>query len=56
MINAAHAIIFSRDAEADRGFFKYPLCANIDTAVGQLESKVIRLGNEPRRCPMSTRA
>jgi catechol 2,3-dioxygenase-like lactoylglutathione lyase family enzyme len=80
MINGAHAIIFSRDADADRAFFKdvlglhfvdaaggwpifalppaevavhpdehggrhelYLLCADIDTAVKELESKGIRV-------------
>jgi catechol 2,3-dioxygenase-like lactoylglutathione lyase family enzyme len=80
MINGAHAIIFSSDAEADRAFFKdvlglpfvdagggwpifalppaevavhpdehggrhelYLLCADIDTAVAELESKGIRV-------------
>jgi catechol 2,3-dioxygenase-like lactoylglutathione lyase family enzyme len=80
MINGAHAIIFSSDAEADRAFFRdvlglqfvdagggwpifalppaevavhpdehggrhelYLLCADIDTAVAELESKGIRV-------------
>ena len=85
MINGAHMMIFSHDAEADRAFFKevlglpfvdagggwpifalppaevavhpderggrqelYLLCADIDTAVTELESKGIKVEGPPQ--------